>query len=82
MLKQHKIKVIQFEYGYVNADLNFLMKDFFKFFDDLGYEVGVLKPNGVIFKKFEYKLNSFESGPNFVAILKSDNHLKNLISAQ
>ena len=25
-----------------------------------------------IFKKFEYKLNSFESGPNFVAILKSD----------
>ena len=82
MLKQHKIKVIQFEYGYVNADLNFLMKDFFKFFDDLGYEVGVLKPNGVIFKKFEYKLNGFESGPNFLAILKSDNHLKNLISAQ
>jgi hypothetical protein len=44
--------------------------------------VGVLKPNGVIFKKFEYKLNGFESGPNFLAILKSDNHLKNLISAQ
>jgi len=79
MLKQKKIRIIQFEYGYLNGDQHFLMKDFFNFFENFGYEVGVLKPQGVIFKKFSYELNNFLSGPNFIAIIKSDFEIKNLI---
>ena len=48
----------------------------------LDISVVILKPNGVIFKKFKYKLSSFVLGLNFIAILKSDIHLKNIISAQ
>jgi hypothetical protein len=52
------------------------MKDFFKFFESLGYEVGVLKPAGVIFQSFHYRLNDFDSGPNYVAIRADDCDLR------
>jgi FkbM family methyltransferase len=72
MLAEKRIKVVQFEYGYTNGDVHFLMKDFFGFFEDLGYKVGVLKPRGVVFSDFHYRLNDFESGPNFIAVLMED----------
>lgn len=70
LLSKGKIKIIQFEYGYSNGDAKFLMKDFYKFFEDKGYVLGPLKPGGVIFTKFSYSLNDFNSGPNFVAVHK------------
>lgn len=68
MLANKRISVIQFEYGYVNGDAHFLMKDFFALFKKYGYVIGPLKPKGVIFGEFEYRLNDFKSGPNYVAV--------------
>jgi FkbM family methyltransferase len=76
MLKDKSIKLIQFEYGYTHGDVHFLMKDFFNFFENLGYVVGVIKPRGVIFQPFNYRLNDFDSGPNFVAIREDDVDLR------
>ena len=75
MIDEKKIKLIQFEYGYANGDSHSLMKDFFKFFNQKDYVVGRLKPNGVDFSKFQYPFNNFESGPNYIAVRKSDSNL-------
>tara|TARA_B110000259_G_scaffold83405_1_gene97359 strand:- start:57 stop:896 length:840 start_codon:yes stop_codon:yes gene_type:complete len=82
LLSKKAIKVIQFEYGYANADVHFLMRDFFKFFERFGYIIGKLTKNGVIFSDFDYKLNDFNSGPNFVAIRNDDIQLKEFISCK
>ncbi len=71
MLSRGRISVIQFEYGYVNGDAHFLMKDFFTLFKAHDYVIGPLKPKGVIFGDFDYRLNDFKSGPNYVAVAKS-----------
>jgi FkbM family methyltransferase len=80
MLKDKAIKLVQFEYGYTHGDVHFLIKDFFNFFENLGYEVGVVKPRGVIFQPFHYRLNDFDSGPNFVAIRADDFDLRTRIA--
>lgn len=71
LLKSGKIKVIQFEYGYTHADAKFLMKDFYKLLKSFDYILGPLKPSGVIFMDFDYALNDFNSGPNYVAVHKN-----------
>jgi FkbM family methyltransferase len=68
-LSHKNIKIIQFEYGYINGDAKTLMKDFFQLFESYGYSVGRLCPKGVNFKAFEYSDNDFKSGPNYVACL-------------
>ncbi len=70
MLSEQRIGLVQFEYGFVNGDAHFLMKDFFRLFEDYGYVIGPLKPKGAIFGPFDYTLNNFKSGPNFVAVNK------------
>ena len=78
LLKEQKITVIQFEYGYTSGDVHFLMKDFYDFFASYGYRVGPLKFTGVLFGEFNHYLNSFRSGPNFVAVLS---HRQDIIDA-
>lgn len=68
MISKKAIQIIQFEYGYTNADAGHTLKDFFSFLSSKGYIVGPLKPYGVIFMDFDYALNNFNSGPNFVAV--------------
>ena len=75
LLSSQRIKVIQFEYGYTHADVHFLMKDFYRMFESSGYLVGPLKPTGVLFGDFAYKLNDFNSGPNYVAVAQSESSL-------
>ena len=70
-LEKGKIKVIQFEYGYLNGDAKFLMKDFYRLLESSGYVLGPLKRDGVLFMDFDYALNNFKSGPNYVAVHKS-----------
>ena len=74
-LSKGKIKIIQFEYGYTHADAKFLIKDFYKLLSEYGYLVGPLKPGGVIFMDFDYSLNGFNSGPNYVAVHKNQKQL-------
>lgn len=75
MLALGEIKVIQFEYGYTHGDSRFLMRDFFDLFEGYGYVIGPLKRSGVIFSKFRYRFNDFNSGPNYVAVHKSHRHI-------
>jgi FkbM family methyltransferase len=81
MLQNKAIRIIQFEYGYTHGDAHFLMKDFYNLLNSNGYILGPLKPTGVMFMDFNYHLNGFESGPNFIAVLKSDTEIINLIKS-
>jgi len=66
------IRVVQFEYGYANGDAKFLMRDFYDFFAGFGYAVGRLGPRGVAFAPWNYEMNDFRSGPNYVAVAADD----------
>lgn len=82
MLNRKSIRLIQFEYGYANGDRHFLMKDFYHLFRKYDYEIGVVRKNGVFFKEFDYSMNDFKSGPNYVAIMVGDMELKEAIIAR
>ena len=79
-LEKGKIKIIQFEYGYINGNSKFLIGDFYKLFTKYDYVIGPLKPNGVIFMEFNYALNNFTSGPNYIAVHKSQKEIIKAIS--
>ena len=79
-LNEGKIKIIQFEYGYINGNSKFLIGDFYKLFSKYNYIVGPLKPKGVIFMEFNYALNNFTSGPNYIAVHKSQKEIIETIS--
>jgi FkbM family methyltransferase len=68
LLERQAIGVIQFEYGYAAGDMHMLMRDYYDLFEGWGYVVGPLKRTGVLFRPFEYRLNDFTSGPNYVAV--------------
>jgi FkbM family methyltransferase len=80
MVRQKKIRLIQFEYGYTNADAGHAMRQFFTFFNERGYIVGKLWSDGVEFTKFFYWLNNYKSGPNFVAVNSDDLEVINAVS--
>jgi FkbM family methyltransferase len=70
MLKNAKINIIQFEYGYANVLTKDLLIDFYKFLTPLNYSLGKLTPEGVDFKTYGLLDEDFK-GPNFVAVLNS-----------
>ena len=70
-LKNRDIKVIQFEYGYINIISKFLLYDFYQFFDELGYTIGKIYPKRVEFKEYNLKDENF-FGPNYVAVKSSE----------
>lgn len=67
MFANHQIDVVQFEYGYLTADMHVAMKDFWRFFETHGYIVGPLSKEGVQFRNFTYWDNSFRPDANYVA---------------
>ena len=75
MLSEKRVRIVQFEYGYTHGDAKFLMRDFFKLFASYGYIVGKLRKGKVEFVEWSYPLNDFNSGPNFIAVRKSDTEL-------
>jgi FkbM family methyltransferase len=66
ILTPEKVPVIQFEYGLINIETKFLLKDSYAFFESRGYKVGKLLPNGVRFRAYRYEDEDF-FGPNYVA---------------
>jgi len=44
MLKRGKIKIIQFEYGYINIDTHFLLKDFYDYLQSFEMKIGKIYP--------------------------------------
>jgi FkbM family methyltransferase len=73
-LKKGKIKMVQFEFGYINITTKKLLIDFYKFFESFGYVVGKVFPKTVEFRKYEFKYEDF-LGPNYVAVNKSETGL-------
>ena len=64
------IDLVQFEYGKINLCTRHFLADFYKFFEDRGYLVGKLFPEGVAFKPYDIDDEDF-IGPNFIACRKS-----------
>ena len=80
MLKKKAVRLIQFEYGYTNGDSKFLMRDFYEYFENLGYITGRVRKGFITFDQWTYKHNDFNSGPNYVAIRSDDLILKNILA--
>ncbi len=76
MLSRQRIRLIQFEYGYHNGDNYTLMRDFFEFLNAHGYLVARLSREGCTFRDWRYRDNDFDSGPNYIAIRRTDTVLR------
>ena len=73
------IKMIQFEYGYINISTKVLLFDFYNFFESKGYMLGKIFPKTVDFRKYEFKYEDF-LGPNFIAVKKTEKNLIQLLT--
>lgn len=71
MLSEKRIKLIQFEYGYMNIESRIFLKDFYNFLLPKGYLLGKLYPNGVEFRSYNYHMDDFKWS-NYIAVLKSE----------
>ena len=71
-LKNHRIRVIQFEYGYANGDAGHLMKHFHELLSAADYEIGKIWTAGVLFAPFDHTMNNFDVGPNYLAVARTE----------
>jgi len=78
-IKKRKIRMIQFEYGYINITTKNLLLDYYEFFEEYGYILGKLYPKHVEFRKYSFKDEDF-IGPNYIAIRNDDDELKALLT--
>jgi len=78
MFKHQNIQVVQFEYGYINIQQKFLLKDFYDFFEKFDFVIGKIYPNYVDFKDYKFQDENF-FGPNYLAVKKSNKHLIKLL---
>ncbi len=79
MLAGRKIRLVQFEYGYINISTKRLLIDYFNFFEQFGYRVGKIFPQQVEFRDYQFKYENFY-GSNYVALHKDDTELMKLIT--
>ena len=71
LLKENKIKVIQFEYGGCNLDARVFLKDIFDFFKDFDYKIYKIFPNKIeLIKNYRQDLDNFRYA-NYLAIQKN-----------
>jgi FkbM family methyltransferase len=74
-LAQGRIRLIQFEYGYINITTKRLLVDFYELLEGHGYRVGKVFPQTVEFRPYHFKYEDF-IGPNFVALRQDDEELQ------
>jgi FkbM family methyltransferase len=67
MLAAGKVKIVQFEYGYVNIAAGFLLRDFYRHLGSLGMRLGKIYPGYVEFKDYRFQDENF-LGPNYLAV--------------
>jgi FkbM family methyltransferase len=70
MLKEGKIKIIQFEYGYININTHFLLKDFYDYLKAFEMRIGKIYPSYVDFREYRHSDENFY-GPNYLAVHSS-----------
>jgi FkbM family methyltransferase len=81
MLDGGRIRAIQFEYGYVNIAVKFLLKDFYELLRPLGFAIGKIYPHEVEFRDYRYPHEDF-IGPNFLAVRESEPELIAALAAR
>jgi len=78
-LKNRNIRLVQFEFGYINISTKKLLIDFYNLFSEYGYILGKVFPKIVEFREYNLIYEDF-LGPNFVAVHKDDSELINLLA--
>jgi len=78
-LQNNQIDIIQFEYGYINITTNILLKDYYHFLNDLGYEVGKIYPKSVDFREYHYKHENFIES-NYLAVNRDKKEIIDMLS--
>ena len=81
MLRRGAIDVIQFEYGYVNIDTKFLLKDFYEYLEPFGMAVGKIYPDHVDLRPYRYEDENFY-GPNYLAVHRERDDLIAALTAE
>lgn len=66
-LTSGKIKMIQFEYGYICVLTKWLLKDSYEFLGQFGFTLGKLSPGRIDFHEYKLTDEDFQ-GPDYVAI--------------
>lgn len=70
---QGKVKIIQFEYGYISILTKWLLIDSYKYLTPLGFHLGRLKNGSIEFKEYSLTDEDF-NGPDFIAVHESVKH--------
>lgn len=71
LIDAQKITVLQFEYGHINIETHFLLRDFYQALDSRGYATGKIYPEDVYFKKYDHIDEDF-IGPNYLSVLSRE----------
>lgn len=79
-IAEKRVQIIQFEYGRNAIDTKFLLKDFYRMLGEMGYLIGKLKIDGVLFKEYSEYDEDF-LGPNYVACLRERQDLIDCVKA-
>lgn len=65
--QERRIGAVQFEYGRVNIVTRFLLRDFYRTFEEAGFRVGKIFPNYVDFRDYSFDQEDF-LGQNYLAV--------------
>jgi FkbM family methyltransferase len=80
-LADGRITVIQFEYGHWNIFSHFLLLDFYRLLEPLGFTLGKLYADGVAFKRWNAAAENFH-GPKYVAVLSDRRDIVDMIRSK
>jgi FkbM family methyltransferase len=78
-IQEHRISIIQFEYGTANILARFLLRDAYDFLVQRGYVLGKVYPRGVEFRPYDFQAEDFVLS-NYLAVLKNRPDLITLLS--
>jgi FkbM family methyltransferase len=67
MLTEGRVDIIQFEYNIKHSETHCMLGDFYNYLESKGYILGVLRQEGVAFRPFDFMMNDFNLGPNYIA---------------
>jgi FkbM family methyltransferase len=77
VLRERRVRFVQFEYGRVNILTRFLLKDFYELLGKYGYVVGKIFPDHVDIRDYELGDEDF-LGPNYLSCRAGDPALPRL----
>jgi len=81
LLRERRVRFVQFEYGRVNILTRFLLKDFYELFAGYGYVVGKIYPDHVETRDYDLGDEDF-MGPNYLACRAEEPALSELTKSK